>query len=177
MPGRLPNRFDVIYAHGVDEKDKVDCIGYVFDIREDERKSKKVTNGMGLPSYSPRQFTIKFLNKASKPYDEETVMKFISEKKWACVEPTPPPNLEKARYEIGDLIFNTKNRKVSLIIGIVDSKAGHEARLDAQTQKHSQFWYKVQSPGQQWEPLSETFIEHGIEKEFIQIHKRKAAPT
>lgn len=175
MPGRMPNRFDIIYAHGTDDKDKEDHIGYVLDIREDERKSKKVTNGMGLPSYTPRQFTIKFLNKAAKIYEEEAIMKFISEKKWVSVEPTPTPNLDKPRYQIGDLIFNKKNQKVSLIIGITDTKTGHEQRLDAQTQAHSQFWYKVQSPGQQWEPLSETLIENGIEKEFIAVHKKKPA--
>jgi len=177
MPGRMPNRFDIIYAHGVDEKDKEDCIGYVMDIRENERKSKNVVNGMGLPAFTPRSFTIKFLNKEAKLYEEEQIIKFISDKKWASVEPTPLPNLDKPRYETGDLIFNKKNQKVSLIIGVVDSKSGHEQKLDAQTQQHSQFWYKVQSPGQRWEPLSETFIEHGIEKEFVAVHKRKHSTT
>ncbi len=45
---------------------------------------------------------------------EDQVLDFISNKKWRSTEPKPIPNLDKPRYETGDLIFNTKNQKVDL---------------------------------------------------------------
>ncbi len=181
MPARLPNRFDIIYAHGIDKTIKEDCIGYVFDVREDARKSKNVSNNMGLPSFTPQVFSVKFLNHELKTYSSEEVLKNISEHKWKVAVPNQKPPSDKALYEVGDLVYNKKNKKVSLVIEQLNTKQGHEDNIsdkknpqyDLQTKEHSQFWYKVQSPGQQWEAMSETLIEHGIENNFIEVHKKK----
>lgn len=171
MPNRMPNRFDVIYAHGINDKIKDDCIGYVLDIREDERKTKKVINNNGMPAYTPKQYFIKFLNYESMTFGEEVVFDKINKGEWKISTPFPShfqPGHPK--YNIGDLIHNKKNNKVSIIIGIVET--GHEEKIDAETRKHSQYWYKVQSPGQRWEPMSETFIDFGVIDEFLQVHER-----
>jgi hypothetical protein len=169
MTNKMPERFDIIYAHGINDKDKEDYIGYVMNVGE----NKKVQTRADLPSYAPRWFTIKFLNKQAEIFEEKIVFNYISTGKWKSVVPNIPPILDKPRYEAGDLIFNTKTKKVSLINNVVDANENQENKLDMQTQTHSRYWYKIQSPGQQQEPLSETFIEHGIENNFIQIHKKK----
>jgi len=171
MPGHMPNRFDIVYAH-LKEKGKPDedAIGYVMDIREDERKSAKVSRNDGLPAYTPKNYTIKFLNRSPKDYPEDKVHEAVSNGEWKVCRPRAIPNLDKPRYGIGDLVFNRKNQKVSLIISLADF-GGHE---DFSTKTHSQFWYKVQSPGQRWEPMSETFIENAKEEGFVEVHRKRS---
>lgn len=171
---KLPNRFDIINAV-LKEKNKPyeDAIGWIMDVRVDVRehsiKSKTINRNDGLPSYSPKIYTVKFLNRETKTFLENEILNLIGQKEWLISTPKELHPLCKPRYDIGDLIFNTKNQKISLIISMAD----FNGFIDKSTELHSLYWYKIQAPGQRWEPLSETFIANAIESGYIKVHKKK----
>ena len=101
----------------------------------------------------------------------DIIKEYIDKCLWKIETPTTLKQ-EKAKYEIGDLVYNKISEKVSLINNVLDGE-DKDTVLDIQTKQHSRFWYKIQAPGQVQEPLSETIIDYGIENKWFEIHKKK----
>ena len=163
----LPNRFDVIYASKIFEKETGQYIGYVINTEPGPQKSLTI----GSIPYSSTIYHIKFINNVTKIYSDSIIKEYIDKCLWKIETPTTLKQ-EKAKYEIGDLVYNKISEKVSLINNVLDGE-DKDTVLDIQTKQHSRFWYKIQAPGQVQEPLSETIIDYGIENKWFEIHKKK----
>lgn len=169
---RLPNRFDIVAGNSLHIehfKFPKATIGYIMDVREDVKKSKNVNRNDGLPAYTPKAFTIKFFNEKIITISEETMNNIVSNKSLIIHSFKKSIESDNPKYNVGDLIFNKKNNKIYIIISYIDFN-GYQ---DESTKLHSKYWYKIQSPGNKWEPISETIIENAIQLGFFQVHKKK----
>src|SRR5689334_20339875 len=99
----LPNRFDIIKAQFdiklPTEKQSKDVIGYVVDVRDEPTKSNSVNPNNGMPPYTPKQYTIRFINEGLKEFPEEIFKSFISScKKWEVIKQNKTIDTETPKY-------------------------------------------------------------------------------
>lgn len=119
------------------------------------------------PTVDKLYYRIHFLN---EPSIHTTLIEvFIEKYKWKIVNLTPKEQTN-ALYP-NALIKNTLNNKVSLIIKTID--LSFDKNNDPVMLSHSRFWYKIQTPGQKQELLSQTFIERAEKEKYFEIFKRK----
>lgn len=161
---KMPSRFDLAIS-----KEKV---GYIALIKEINNKNNKVIKNDGTPYSIPKEYYIHWLNAKHETYSETQIYDLVNKsdklKQVTFEENSLVDQSSDFLYGIGDLLVNKKSNKLFLIIETVS-----DSSIDFETSLHSKFWYKIQCPGQQWEPISQTMIINLKEKGIFDIHKKK----
>src|SRR5689334_18288727 len=101
---KLPNRFDIVTASFKEPITKIEknVVGYVVDVRDEPTKSNSVNPNDGMPSYTPKIYTFRFLNEGLKEISEKGLEAFIKDcKNWDCIPSERSEVSDKPKYSIG----------------------------------------------------------------------------
>ena len=176
----LPKLFDIITGTMKldDFYDKIknvqapeeEVFGYVTgtcEIGNDEKTGHRVT-----------MWTIKFLNRKLHHFYGSNMETLLKNGKLQVIDANAFRNDKEPLYQKGDLIYNKKTNKCSIIMKVCDSNNdNNNDNNDDYVRKgkeHSKHWYMIASPGQKNELLSETFIIYATKHNILEVHKKRS---